>query len=132
MARPTASMVLPTPGGPRSQHVGFLLDELERGEVTGLAGVQVGLEGEVERVEALVVWEPGELQRVAEPAALAQADLFLEGKVDELQIPHLGLLSPGDQGVEVVGEPGQAEPLGVLADPGGDQLAHDPTPASWS
>jgi hypothetical protein len=28
-----------------------------------------------------------------------------------------------------VGEP---EPFGVLTDPGGDQLAHDATPVSWS
>ncbi len=35
-------------------------DEAERGEVADLAGVEVGLEGEVERVEAFVVRQAGE------------------------------------------------------------------------
>jgi len=36
------------------------------------------LEGEVEAVQALVVGQPGQLEGVAEPAALADADLFFQ------------------------------------------------------
>jgi len=90
------------------------------------------LEGEVEAVQALVVGQARELQGVAEAATLAQPDLLLEGEVDELQVAHAGLLGPGDQGVEVVGQPGQVQPFGVLTDAGGDQLAHDATPATSS
>jgi hypothetical protein len=41
------------------------LDELEGGEVADLAGVQVGLEGEVEGVQALVVGRPDSLRVLA-------------------------------------------------------------------
>jgi hypothetical protein len=108
------------------------LDEAEGGQVADLAGVQVGLEGEVEGVQALVMRQPRQLQGVVEAAALAQADLLLKGQVDELQVAHRGLFGPGDQSVKVVGQPGQVEPFGVLTDAGGDQLTHDATPASWS
>ena len=96
-----------------------------------LAGVQLGLEGEVEAVQALVVGQAGQLEGVAEAAALAHTDLFLQDQVEEVQVAHGGLLGPGDQGVEVAGEVGQVEPFGVLADAGGDQLAHRSPPA-WS
>jgi hypothetical protein len=49
-------------------------DEGQRGEVTDLADVEVGLEGEVELVEGLVVRQPGQLERGAEPAPFAQAE----------------------------------------------------------
>jgi hypothetical protein len=123
---------LADPGWAEEADVGLVLDELQRGQVADLAGVQVRLEGEVEGVQTLVVGQPGQLQRVAEAAALAQPELFLQYQVDELQVAHLGLLGAGEQGVEVVSEPGQAEPLGVFADAGGDQLAHDLTPATSS
>jgi len=64
-----------------------------------------------------------------EAAPLAQADLFLQEQVDEVQVAHRGLLGPGDQLVEVAGEVGEAEPFGVLTDAGGDQLAHRSPPA---
>jgi hypothetical protein len=57
-----------------------------------LAGVQVGLEGDVERVQTLVVGQPRQLQRVAEAAPLAQPERFLKDQVDELQVAQLGLL----------------------------------------
>jgi hypothetical protein len=90
------------------------------------------LEGEVEGVQALVVRQAGQLQGVVEPAAFAHADFFLQEQVEEVQVAHGGLLGPGEGRVEVAGEVGEVEPFGVLADAGGDQLAHDPTPASWS
>ena len=111
--------------------IGLVLDELQRGQVADLAGVQVGLEGEVEAVQALVVGQPGQLQGVAEAAAFAHADFFFEEEVEEVQVAHGGLLGPGDQRVEVLGEMGQPEPFGVLADAGGDQFAHRRPPA-WS
>jgi hypothetical protein len=63
-------------------------DELERGEVADLARVEVGLEGEVERVEAFVVGQAGEFERGAEPASFAQADLLAQEQVDELEVAH--------------------------------------------
>ena len=90
------------------------------------------MEGEVELIEALVVRQARELQGVAEPTALPHADLFFEEQVDELQVAHGGLLGPGDQRVQVLTQVGEPQPFGVLADAGGDQFAHDRTPASWS
>jgi hypothetical protein len=46
-----------------------VLDEAEGGQVADLAGVQFGLEGEVEGVQALVVGQARELEGVAEPPA---------------------------------------------------------------
>jgi hypothetical protein len=125
-------MVLPTPGGPEEADGRLGLDEAERGQVADLAGVQLGLEGEVEGVQALVVGQPRQLQGVAEAAAFADADLLLEDQVEEVQVAHGGLLGPVDQGVQALGQVGKPQPLGVLTDAGGDQLAHDRTPASWS
>jgi hypothetical protein len=83
--------------------VGFLFDEAERGEVADLAGVKVGLESEVEAVQALVVRQPRQLQGIAEPAALAHADFLLEHEVQEVQVAHGLLLGPGDQAVQALG-----------------------------
>jgi hypothetical protein len=91
MAKPTASMVLPTPGGPRKQTLAFCWTKPRGGQVADLAGVQLRLEGEVEAVQALVVRQPRQLERVAEPAALAHADLFFQHQVEEVQVAH-GLL----------------------------------------
>jgi hypothetical protein len=123
---------LADPGWAQEGHIGLGLDEAEGGQVADLAGVQVGLEGEVEAVQALVVGQPRELEGVAEPAALPDADLLLEQQVEEVQIPHGLLLGPGDQRLEVLTQVGKPEPLSMLTDTGGDQLAHDPTPISWS
>jgi hypothetical protein len=123
---------LADPGWAEEADIRLVLDEAEGGEVADLAGVQVGLEGEVELIEALVVGQARQLQGVGEPPALPHADLFLQQQVDELQISHGGLLGPGDQRVQVLTQVGEPQPLGMLTDAGGDQLAHDRTPASWS
>jgi hypothetical protein len=86
--------------------VGLGLDELEGGQVADLAGVQVGLEGEVEAVQALVVGQARQLEGVGEPSAFPDADLFLQDQVDELQVAHGGLLGPGDQRVQVLAQMG--------------------------
>jgi hypothetical protein len=93
---------------------------------------EVRLEGEVELVQALVVRQPRQLEGVAEAAALPDANFLLQEQVEELQVAHGGLLGPGDQRLEVRTEVGQAQSLGVLPDAGGDQLAHEATPTSWS
>jgi hypothetical protein len=90
------------------------------------------LEGEVEAVQALVVGQPRQLEGVAEPAALAQPDLFLQHQVQEVQVAHGLLLSAIDQAVQGLGQVGKPQPVGMLADAGGDQFAHDATPTSWS
>jgi len=61
---------LADPGWAEQGDVAVAGDELQRGQVADLAGVEVGLEGEVELVEALVVGQPGQLERGPEPAAL--------------------------------------------------------------
>jgi hypothetical protein len=122
---------LADPGRAEKHHVGLGPDEPQRGQVADLAGIQVGLEGEVEGVQALMVRQARQLQGVVEAAALAHADLFFQEQVEEVEVPHGGLLGPGDQRVEVAGEVGQVEPFGVLADAGGDQFAHRSPPA-WS
>jgi hypothetical protein len=112
--------------------VGFLLDEAEGGQVADLAGVQLGLEGEVEGVQALVVGQARELERIAEPPALPDADFLLQEQVDKLQVAHGGLLGPGDQRFQVLAQVGKPQPFGMLTHPGGDQLTHDATPVSSS
>ena len=97
------------------------------------------MEGEVEGVEGLVVRQPGQLQRVAEPPALADPDLLFEDEVEELQVAQLRGLGPLCQRFGVLGEMGESEPGGVPADPVQHQrlAAHaaPPTlvrPAAWS
>jgi hypothetical protein len=90
-----------------------------------LAGVQAGLESEVELFQRFVVWQPGQLQRVAEPPALAQSDFFFEEQVDEVQVAHLAGFSPLDELGEGVGEVGESEPGGVVPDPVSGQGAHE-------
>jgi hypothetical protein len=79
-------MVFADAGWAEEGDVGFGWDELQRGEVADLADVQVGLEGEVELVRRLVVRQPGQFQRVAEPAALTQPEFFFQQQVDEVEV----------------------------------------------
>jgi hypothetical protein len=74
---------------------------------------------------------PRELQGVAEPPALPDADLLLQQQVEEVQVAHGLLLGPGDQRLEVLTQVGKPQPVGMLADAGGDQFAHRRPPA-WS
>jgi hypothetical protein len=66
------------PGWAEEADVGLVLDELEGGEVADLAGVQVGLEGEVEAVQALVVGQARQLEGVVEASAFPDADFFFQ------------------------------------------------------
>jgi hypothetical protein len=43
-----------------------------------ICGVQAGLEREIEPVQRFVVWQARQLQRVAEPTALAEGDFFFK------------------------------------------------------
>jgi len=52
----------------QQRDVGGLGDEAEGGEVLDLADVEVGLEGEVEVVEGLVVGQAGDVQGAGEAA----------------------------------------------------------------
>jgi len=116
--------------GPSKQgDVGLGADELEGGQIADLAGVELGLEREVEVVQALVVRQPGQLQCVAEPAALAQAEFFFEEEVDEVEVAHLRGLGAFDELGDDLGEVGQSEFGGMVADPVGGQAAHERSPA---
>ncbi len=79
-----------------------------------------------------MVGQPGQLEGVAEPAAFADADFLLQDQVEEVEVAHGLPLGPVDQAVQALGRMGEPESFGVLADAGGDQFAHDATPASWS
>ena len=139
-------MGLAHPGWAEQGDVGVRPDEPEGGEVADLAGVEIGLEREVELVEGLVVRQPGEFERVPEPAALPDADLFLEGEVEEVEVAELGGLGAGGERRRFPGEMLQQEAFGVPADPVGDQpvrtagsgLGHaappipPESPAAWS
>jgi hypothetical protein len=83
------------------------------------------LEREIELVQRFVMWQPGQLQRVAEPAALAQSDFFFEEQIDEVEIAHLAGFSPLDELGECVGEVGESESGGVAPDPVSGQGAHE-------
>ena len=111
-------------GRPEQCDVGPGGHELQRGEVADLAGVEAGLEGEVEVVEGFVVRQPGQLQGVTEAAALPQPDLFLEQQVNEVEVAHLRGFGTLDELGDGLGEMGQAELGGVVADPVGGQGAH--------
>ena len=86
------------------------------------------MKGEVEVVEGLVVREPGELEGVAEPTSFADAGLFLEDDVEELEVAHGGGLGPGDEAVDALGQVGEMQAGGGVADAGGEELAHATLP----
>jgi hypothetical protein len=111
-------------GWPEEGDVGLGAHELQGGQVADLAGVECGLEGEVELVQRLVVRHPRQLQRVAEPAPFTQAELFLEQEVDEVEVAHLSGLGAVHELGDHLGQVGQPEPGGVVADPVGGQTAH--------
>ena len=98
--------------------------ERQRGEVADLAGVEVGLEREVELGEGLVVRQPGELERGPQPASFAQPEFLAEEQVDEVAVAHGVGLGPVDEVIEVLGEVREPEAGGVVVDAGGDQLGH--------
>jgi hypothetical protein len=79
-----------------------------------------------------VVGQAGELEGVAEAAAFSDADLFFQDQVEEVQVALGLLLGPVDQAIQALGQVGKPQPFGVLTDAGGDQLAHDAAPTSWS
>lgn len=82
------------------------------------------MEGEVELVEGLVVRQPGELQGVAEPAALPQPELLFEEEIDEVEVAHLAGLGAVNQFGDDLGQVAQAEPGRMVPDPVSGQAAH--------
>lgn len=116
---------MPTPGGAQQANVGLLFHEGERGEILDLAGIEFGLESEVELIEPLVVRQSRELERVAKATALPHADLVLEREVQELPVAHLRLLGSFDESVGALGDVGQTQTFGMGLDAIGDELAHD-------
>jgi hypothetical protein len=116
--------VLPTPGRAEQGDVGPVGHERQRREVADLAWVEVGLEREVELVDGFVVGQAGELQCVAEPASLTQAEFLFQEQVDEFEVAEAVGLCAGDEGVDGLAEVGQPEAGGVATDPGGDQFTH--------
>jgi hypothetical protein len=91
-------------------------------------GIELGLEGDVELVERLVVRQPGHLQPGGVAAALEHPNLGLEHEVEELAVAERGLFGAVDQLVGVLGDPVQPQLRRVAADPLGDQLSHLPPP----
>ena len=118
-------MSLPGAGRAEQGDVGLVGGEGQRGQVTQLAGVQVGLESEVELVDRPVMRQPGQFQGVAERRPSRR--FFLEDEVDEVEVVRFG---SGSQVGCGVGQVSQAEAQGMVFDPGGDELAHEAT-AAW-
>lgn len=71
-----------------------------------------------------MVRQSRELQRVAEPAPFAQAELFFEQEVDEVEVTHLRGLGAADEFGDYLSQVDQPELGGGLTDPVGGQTAH--------
>lgn len=86
----------------RQNGVGLDGYEVEGGQAANIAGVKVGLEGEVEVevevVQALVVGQSGEFEGIAETAALAPSDLFFQDQVQEVAVAQGVAFGTLDQG----------------------------------
>jgi hypothetical protein len=68
------------------------------------------------------------LSAFAEPAAVAQAEFFLEDQVDEVEVADVVGLGAGGQLGGRVGQVRQAAPQRVIADAGADEFTHDVAP----
>ena len=111
-------------GRAEQRRVGLALDERQAGQVPDLAGIELGLVGEVVVVDRLMVRHLGGAQRVVEPAFLADGELFLQDQVQEVEVAHLRGIGAFHVAGEGLGQVGQAELGGGGPDPAGDELAH--------
>src|SRR5215212_8164949 len=111
MARATASMVLPTPGGPRKQTLALAWTNSSAARSRTLRASRSGWKAK-SKLSRLLWWgQARQLERVGEPPPLPDTELLLQHQVDELQIAHRLGLGPGDQRVEALAQVRQVKPL---------------------
>lgn len=96
-------------GWAEDQAADFAFDETQRAQLGEVLGVELGLEGDVELVEGLVVRQPGHLQARLVAAALEHPDLGFEDEVKKLAVAQLRRLGAVDQLVGVLGDAVQAQ-----------------------
>ncbi|GAA3493981.1 hypothetical protein GCM10019016_010800 [Streptomyces prasinosporus] len=102
-------MCLADSGWPEQGNVGLVVDEGEGAQVFDPARVEVGLEGEVVVLQRLAVWQFRQPQPVAEPAVVTAREFPGQHQVDQIEIAHLGLVSPLEVLVQGFGQVWQAE-----------------------
>ncbi len=105
--------------------VGLGFDEGKGGEVFDLARVELGLERKVVVVQCFVVWQLRDPQAGAEAAVVTDGEFFGENQVAEVEVAHLCFVGPLSVLSQGLGQVGQAQLAGRVADAGGDQLAQD-------
>jgi len=130
MDRPTASMVLPTPGGPSRHTFARCSTNASVARSFTLRWSSSGWKVKSNSSRDLW-WGRGELQSVAEPPALPDPDLLLEHQVQELPAAHLGLLGPLHQLLGSLHQVSEMQTLGVGLDAIGQELAHQEPPWVW-
>ena len=94
------SMRFPNSRRTQESGVGLGLNERQGGQVSDLAWVEVGLEGEVVVLEGLVVRQLRQPQCSAEAAVLADGEFLFEDLVKEVEVAQAGLLGSVDELVE--------------------------------
>ena len=92
---------------PEEGHVGAALHEGKTGKVLDLAPVEIGLEGEIELIERLLVGKPGELERVSKSLAFPDARLLLQDKIEEFEIADADRIGPLGQAFQLLLEVGE-------------------------
>jgi hypothetical protein len=110
------------------QRADVTLDEMQRSELSQALGIKLGLEGHLEFLECLVVWQAGELQTGGVASALEHPDLRLEHEVKELAVAELRALGTIDELIRGLGEPEQLQLPSVGRHALCDQLTHRAPP----
>jgi len=103
-------------GRPDEQEVGLLVDEAQGGELVDEAPIERGLGAEVELLQGLGGWEPGEPQAAGEAALLGRGDLDVEQVVQKLGVAGLVALGALERGRELLGRGGELEVGEVAAE----------------
>src|SRR3954454_13095572 len=130
-ASATAIMVLPTPGGLRRATLDLAFTNSRVATSRTLRASRSGWKAKPNSSNVLWCGSPDSFRALRNRRPFPQAELLFEEQVDEVEVAHLAGLGAFDELGDDVGQVGQSEPGGVVADPVGGQTAHAPT-SSWS
>jgi hypothetical protein len=111
-------------GRSEQQDVLLLLEETERSELGDARPVERRLKGEVEAVERAQSRKARELERIADAAALASGELFLEEPVEQVRVGPGLLLGLVEHAVELLLEGDEAEAAEVVVETLADEFGH--------